>query len=227
MTQSYGDLFGVPLENTSVTIYDLNIDLTVNHRILLISDCHIFNNPQLFLTELQSLINKENPTDLFILGDLINGNWVQGSRVLFQLMQRFQQLKISVFIIGGNHDRYYVEENSSIPGVTLVRDLCMRLSLPQEGISHPLNIYFAHDLCNNFRVRDKHAFSFFEWIKSGVEKIQKEDWLICGHAHTSLLSRDVRIACIGQYSPENNSYGYSILEIIDSKAKLSEKVLLR
>lgn len=227
MKHSYGDLLGVPLENTQVSIYDLDIDLTKKQKILLISDCHIQKQLRLFQTELDKLINKENSTILMILGDLINGCWDQGVAALFELMKHLQKLNIPVYIIGGNHDRVYVDQLSSIPGIILVRDICMKLSIPRPQLSHPMKIYFAHDLCNNFRVRDKLAMSFFEWIKTGVEKIQKEDWLICGHAHTSFLSQGIRCACIGQFSPENNSYCYSILDIDGDKVQMTEKVLIR
>lgn len=224
MKHTFGELFNTPLFNTKVSIYNLNIDINVDQKILLISDCHIQDIP-LFKAELKNLINKEQPTILLVLGDLVNGSWPKGPAVLQDLMFEFQNYSIPTYIIGGNHDRAYVDVNQSIQGVTLIKDTAILLKIHQQQ-ANLLKIYFAHDLLNNFRVRDKHAFSFFDWIKSGAEKINSEDWLICGHAHTSLLSNSIRCACIGQYSPENNIRCYSILEIINKNAKLSEKVMI-
>lgn len=223
------NLSTVPLPNSEVTYYELRLDFREMHRFLLISDCHIHSDIETWFLELKKVLEKEKATRLFILGDLIDGSLPNGDFLLKTAIKELETLPINVYLIGGNHDRGWVNASQWTQGsnVTIVKDWSILIQIPQKEVNHPLKIYLAHELGNNIRVRDKLAVHYFEWVKNGCRAIKPSDWLICGHAHTSIISRRSKLACIGQFSPEINNWAYSILTIEDSKPSLTGKVVIK
>ena len=183
-----------------------------------------------FSNELNKIIKKENPAMIFHLGDLVNGTFPDGSKLLLDVLTKLDTLEIPIYFIPGNHDREYL--NGLMPKwkqlkfITPLQNNSIQVSIP-SGKDHPkqTNIFFAHDLNNNYRVRDQYALSFVNWIKGGSNLIKPEDWLIIGHTHCQLISFASKAMCVGQFSPEINIFGYSIIDIDDSDFALCSKYL--
>lgn len=219
MLPSFGTIFSVPLVNDRVTYYEYVPPKNKSFKALLVSDCHLGAKLpidvaiNIFIDALSALINRENATVLFILGDVVDGT--QGADVLRRLISRLEKLRLPVYAIGGNHDREFfanikVDRNSN---VTIAHELSFMINIRQANRPN-IRVFMAHDLLNNYRVRDPHAYFFATWIKEGARNyIKPDDWLIIGHTHTGFLSHASRVACIGQFSPEIRVFGYGTLEL--------------
>ncbi|KAH0789871.1 Ser/Thr protein phosphatase [Histomonas meleagridis] len=235
MNVSFGQIFACELVNTKVIPFKLPLIPNKPERILILSDTHIgaYIAPEksipLFLRELQNVINIEQPTIICHLGDIVNGSFPNGATILQDVLTKMNDFKIPIYAIGGNHDRDYFA--SLIPRwknpqfIHPLKENAILLTTP-AGPTHPnpTNMYLAHDLLNNYRVRDQFALSFLTWIKNGC-KINSADWLITGHTHTSLLSFATRTACVGQFSPEINVFGYTIIGINGENVSIETKYM--
>lgn len=149
------------------------------------------------------------------LGDLVDGSLPQGEEVLELVLRQFMTLRVPVYCIGGNHDREFFSKVNWPSGsnVHISQALAMVISIP-NGQKDPLKIFLAHDLANNYRVRDQYAFAFISWIKDGCKNtIKPSDWLLTGHIHTTLISHSNKLGCVGQFSPENGVYACTILDL--------------
>lgn len=224
MLQNFGQIFQCPLVNTTVTSYPLPVDKSSPMRILLISDTHLGASVDvskaidLYMKALVDVIKAERITHVCHLGDLVDGSLSNGTAVLGVVLQKMADLKIPVWAIGGNHDREFFNDLKidKIPGVTPLRELAMTIESGSD------KVFLAHDLANNYRVRDQFAYSFISWIKEGCKAyIKPTDWLVCGHAHTGLLSHASKLACVGQFSPEIGAFGYGVLNVNGSGIVLS------
>lgn len=234
LNQTFGQLFRCELINNTINPYLITLDNNLKHRILIISDTHLgasllfSKSCDLFIEELKNLIEKENPTMIFHLGDLVNGTFTEGSNLLSDVLIKMNTLGVPIYYIGGNHDRDYL--NGLLPKwnpleyITPLPNNTIKISVPPSARRpNPTNLFFAHDLNNNYRVRDQHALSFVNWIKLGSNGIKVEDWLIIGHTHSQLTSFTSRTMCVGQFSPEINIYCYSIIDIDDTDLSLTTK----
>jgi hypothetical protein len=150
------------------------------------------------------------------MGDLIQGQFPPaiGGALVTEVVRGLDQLKIPTWVIGGNHDREYVDLAMWPPTqyVKKVTELAMVIDPP--GKPPRDRIFISHDLGNNYRVRDHFAYSFLTWIKNAFKTLIKPtDWLVTGHCHTGFLSFESRLACVGQFAPEIKAYGYTVLEV--------------
>lgn len=218
MNPNFGSIFGVPLVNDRVTTFTYTPPSSEPMKALMISDCHIGARVQvdvainLFIDSLNALIANENPTVLFILGDLVDGT--QTEDVFKAVLVQLTKIDLPIYVIGGNHDRKFFSLINwpSNTNVTISEALAIQLTAQLPG-RPDIKVFLAHDLLNNYRVRDPHAFFFADWIKQGAKNyIKPEDWLIIGHTHTGLMSHASRIACIDQFSPEIKVFGYATLQ---------------
>ena len=226
---SFGQIFQCPLVNTTVTSFSLPIDTTKVSRILLLSDTHLGADRQLkqglesYMAALQELCTAENPTHICHLGDLIDGTVPNGSAVLGIVLKRMSSLKIPTWAIGGNHDREFFAslKMEKDPYVTPLSHFAMCID------KSPERVFLAHDIGNNYRVRDQFAYSFVTWVKDGCSKqITPNDWLVIGHTHTGLVSPTSRVACVGQFSPPIGAFGYAILEIRPDGVSVNTKYMI-
>jgi len=231
---SFGTIFGVPLVNSEVTSYEYPIKYGSKIKVLLISDTHLgatVDPPAaltLFIDSLNNLVRNEKPNCIFILGDLVDGT--QSTSYLLSVLEKLTTISTPIYAMGGNHDREFFEEIQWPKGnnVTITNCLSFKLSMNQPG-KRNLDIYLAHDLLNNYRVRDPHAYFFASWIKDACSStIKPEDWLIIGHTHTGFVSHSSKIGCVGQFAPEIGVFGYSTIEfgpdpVFSSKVTLLSK----
>ncbi|OHT07663.1 Ser/Thr protein phosphatase [Tritrichomonas foetus] len=235
MNQNFGQIFQCPLVNTTVTSFKVPFDPKNKLRVLLISDTHlgalIDTNKaiQLFFDELSALIKAEGINMICHLGDLVDGTLNNGSFVLQTVLKKLSELRIPVYVIGGNHDRDFfngINWKQEIPNVYPLKENSIVFELPKVGAKgEPQRLFLAHDLLNNYRVRDQFAFCFVAWIKDACKKfIKPTDWLITGHTHTSLISFASRLACVGQYSPEINVFGYTLLDFENGDVSIATKL---
>ena len=229
MNANFGQIFQCPLVNQTVTAFPMPIDKGREMRILLISDTHLGATGELkeglayYMSVLSELVKSEGITHICHLGDLVDGTLSNGSAVLAIVLKQMATLKIPVFAIGGNHDREFFAglRMDKDPYVTPLSDLAI---LVEAG---PDRVFLAHDLGNNYRVRDQFAFSFVSWIKNGCQKhIKPTDWLVTGHTHTGLISHASRVACVGQFSPPIDAYGYGLLEVKPTGIVINTKYMV-
>ena len=214
LTPDFGKIFGVPLVNNLVTFEEINIDINKPFKAILLSDCHLgcINptlSPKLFNESLNKLIEQEKPTKIFILGDLVDGT--QSSEFYQNILNLLKNFDINFYIIGGNHDRDFINNSLIIPSNVFINNFnSFKL------IYNKINIFLTHDLLNNYRVRDHYAFFFVLWLKNGCSNfISLDDWLITAHTHTGFLNNNYRIGSIGQFSPEIKVFSYSTLEFFN------------
>ena len=221
MNPNFGTIFGIPLINTNVTTLPYAPPDGIKTKALLISDCHlgaklkIEEAIKLFSETLNKLIANEEPNVIFVLGDLVDGT--QTEIAFQQALQSLTSIPLPIYVIGGNHDRKYIPlvDWPKEKNVILSDALAIKMVVKTEG-KPDTNVYLAHDLLNNYRVRDQHAFYFVDWIKQGCKAtIKPEDWLITGHTHTGFISNANKISCIGQFSPEVNAFGYGTIHVDD------------
>lgn len=219
MEASFGQLFQCPLVCTDLSAFTVPIPEDSPARVLLVSDTHLGatidwrRSLDMFMEHIRAVIAAESITHICHLGDLCDGSLTNGAVVLPEALGRLNELGLPVFVIGGNHDRelYGGLKWPSDTNVTPVAP-CNAMLIERGG----LKLYLAHDLQNNYRIRCKFAFSFVTWLKEGNKKIRKEDWLIIGHTHTSIITPWERVGCIGQFSPEINACGYGIIDMAEN-----------
>lgn len=234
MNLNFGQVFQCTLVNDIVNPYVIPLSKTPM-RILLVSDTHLGATVDpnraisMLYNELSELVKTEKVTMICHLGDLVDGTMIEGTKVLSNVLTKMTELKVPFYVIGGNHDRDFFTtlQWKKNQYVTPLKENAILFELPKTNPKEePQKIYLAHDLLNNYRVRDQFAFSFIAWIKDGCKKyIKPTDWLITGHTHTSLISYPTRIACVGQFSPEINVFGYAILEFVDGKVSIATKLI--
>lgn len=234
MNLDFGQVFQCQLVNSVVTPYIIPLKKE-KMRILLISDTHLgaTMDPNraisMLCNEISELCNTEQITMICHLGDLVDGTAIEGTKILNEVLTRITELKIPFYVLGGNHDRDFFTglQWKKNPYVTPLKENAIVFELPKTNPKEdPQKIFLAHDLLNNYRVRDQFAYSFIAWIKDGCKKyIKPTDWLITGHTHTSLISYPSRIACVGQFSPEINTFGYAILEFENGKVSIATKLI--
>lgn len=227
MNQTFGQVFQCPLVNTTVSVYNIP-DVQAQMKILLISDTHIGATMDvekattLFIDCLREVISQEGITHICHLGDLVDGTLMDGKYVLPRVLKRLSEFELPVYAIGGNHDREFFAGMSWEGDAFVVPSKQLAMLVEYNGTK----VYLAHDLANNYRVRDAFAYSFVSWIKDGCKKtIRPEDWLVTGHTHTGLLSHAARISCVGQFSPEIKSFGYGVLEVGPDGILISNKYM--
>lgn len=232
---NFGQVFQCPLVNTTVNAYKIPLSESTK-RILLVSDTHLGATIPaeqaitLFSNELSTIIKKEGITMICHLGDLVDGTFTEnmGTKVLNDVLTKVSELQIPFYVFGGNHDRDFFTplKFPKNPFVTPLKENAVVFELPPRGKEEPQKIFLAHDLLNNYRVRDQYAYSFVSWIKQGCKQyIKPTDWLLTGHTHTSLISYPSRLGCVGQFSPEINVFGYAVLEIDQRDVCISAKLL--
>lgn len=211
----FGQMFKAPLVNTTVTTFQLPIG-SGPAKILLVSDTHLGGSERVpmakaindFIAALKDVVNAEGGiTHICHLGDLVDGRIPNGHVQLKEVLGKMAEFNMPVYAIGGNHDREFFDDLSwpGDPNVTPIKELAMLIEYNGQ------KIYLAHDLANNYRVRDL-ARSFNSWLKRGC-KLRPEDWLVTGHCHVGLICGSSKVSCVGQFSPEINQFGYSILEL--------------
>lgn len=219
----FGHMFDCPLVNTKLRQLKFPIKAEVTARILIISDSHLgaVREPeaekQKFYADVAAVVAAESPTHFFHLGDVVQGLIPDGARHLQDVLMNFAQFKIPTWVLGGNHDREF-GSLVKLPrsSVTLCTENAILLDIQGTASRKPIRIFLAHDLENNYRVRDQLAFSFLTWMKAGFSKsIGAEDWLITGHCHYSFISRQCKVACVGQFSPEIGAWGYAMITVAD------------
>ena len=114
MNQTFGQIFQCQLVNNTVTSFKIPFDGNGKLRVLLISDTHIgaVKNLdvaiQMFIDELQKIIEDEKIDMICHLGDLVDGTLLQGTFVLNNVLKKLSELKKPVYVIGGNHDRDFL-----------------------------------------------------------------------------------------------------------------------
>jgi predicted phosphodiesterase len=220
---SFPCLFQAPLLNRLFEPVAINIPRTPPSRVLLLSDTHlgaagdVGSAKEQFIIELLALIAKESITHIFHLGDLVEGTIPDGPMHMSDVLGRMNACKIPVTVIGGNHDRDFVDACTppTNPLIRVVRELAIRLDItPPAGDANEQRIFLAHDLGNNYRVRDELTFIFLHWLKTSYPgMIREEDWLLTGHCHMGFVSVGSRLGCVGQFSPEIRSRTYGLLTI--------------
>lgn len=223
LTVTFGTVFGCSILKKTLRAYSIPLD-NKKMRVLFISDTHIgavmpcANAIELFCNELSQIVNDEQITMICHLGDLINSSIPNGQNPMKEVLLKMSKLKIPVYFIGGNHDRNFMQlldwqKNEYVNPLFNINAILFEIPSQKEG-QEPTKYYFGHDLENNYRVTDKFAVLFVNWLKDGFSKdIAPTDWLINGHSHVAALCPSTRIGCIGQFSPEINEFAYGILEI--------------
>jgi predicted phosphodiesterase len=219
---NFGEQFRCDLIIPPKPVCPVSIPVTSNPmRLLLVSDSHIGaaldpsqSIPQ-FLRALEQIARREQATHIVHLGDLVQGQFLPeiGGVLISEVVKGMNELHIPTWLIGGNHDREFVQVATwpKAPSVTRVTELALVIDVPGPSGQR---IFLSHDLGNNYRVRDYFAFSFLSWIKNGFKALIKPtDWLLTGHCHTSFLSAESRLGCVGQFAPEISAYAYTILEV--------------
>jgi DNA repair exonuclease SbcCD nuclease subunit len=224
LSMSFGQIFQCPLVNTTVNPVAIQIDQKKPMRLLLLSDTHlgatdasnVNKSIDLFLTEVGSLIEREHITHICHLGDLLDGTIVD-PEPLKRALLGLGTLGLPVYAMGGNHDREVftkLPKDLNKKNIFITNEMAMVLDIPARPGRKAQKIFLAHDLGNNYRVRDQFAFLFLMWIKNACHPtIKPSDWLLTGHCHGALLSHENRVGCVGQFSPEISAYGYGIVEI--------------
>lgn len=232
MIPSFGTIFDVPLLNSKVTSFKYTPEDGVPMKAAIISDCHLGAHApflvalNLFVDAINTMIEREEPTVIFILGNLVNGT--QSEVELKIVLEFLDTLEVPVYAIGGNHDREYFSKVrwDDESQVVIVKELAIEISAPEKGKPN-VNIFLIHDLLNNYRVRDEHAYFYVKWLKEGYpDYIKPEDWLIAGHTHFTLVSPSNKFACVGQFSPEIKSFMYAILTT-EGGCRISMNILLK
>jgi predicted phosphodiesterase len=229
-------IFQAPLVTQGFSPLILTVPRTPPSRILLLSDTHlgasgpIESEKTRFISELAALIARERITHVFHLGDLVNGTFPNGAPHVSDVLSRMEGLDIPVTLIGGNHDREYVAACTRplSPLIRVVKHLAIRLDFPPAtGGVNGQRIFLAHDLGNNYRVRDQFTYLFLHWLKTSYPKvIREQDWLLMGHCHMGFLSTTSKLGCVGQFSPEINTRAYGIIEVDETKIDVRVKQLL-
>lgn len=228
LTLTFGTAFGCSLIKKTLRPYSIPLD-DKKMRVLLISDTHIgavmpcADSIQLFYNELSQIVKDEQITMICHLGDLINNSISNGQNPMKEVLLKMSELQIPVYFIGGNHDRNFMQlldwsKNDYVNPLFNKNAILFEIPSHKEG-QEPTKYYFGHDLENNYRVTDKFAVLFVNWLKDGFSKdIAPNDWLIIGHSHVATLCPSTRIGCIGQFSPEINEFAYGIFEIDQGNA---------
>lgn len=230
----FGNIFSCSLVNTALKPFAVPIANT-KMRILFVSDTHMGKaipfeqSLEIFYNELSQLVQDEQITMICHLGDLIDSSVENATTRAKEAFLKLTDLHIPLYFIGGNHDRFTLEllnlgDNEYI--TPLREENAILFEIPSKTEGEPaMKFYFAHDLQNNYRVVDKVAVLYVNWLKEGfADSIAPTDWLITGHTHVSTICPLTRIGCVGQFSPEMNSFAYGVLEIDQGNATFCNKI---
>jgi hypothetical protein len=168
----------------------------------------------LFLDALKAIVKAESPTHICHLGDLVDINiGAAGLDSIGQIFDEIETWQIPMWIIAGNHDRGFFRllPESTRQFVSFSTAQSMLLEIPGPT---PTKLFLGHELGQPWRIRNGHVIPFLEWLKAGFNDVfKKEDWLLTGHCHTTALSPESRVGCVGQFCPEAEVGGYGVLTL--------------
>jgi predicted phosphodiesterase len=235
LSMNFGQLFQCPLVNTSVNPTVISVDGGEPIKMLLLSDTHLGATGaanvnkciDVFLTEVGIIKKQEGITHICHLGDLLDGT-ILDIQPLKRALLGLAALGVPVYAIGGNHDRPLFAQlpKDMARNLYITTELAWLMDIKPRPGRRAQKIFLAHDLGNNYRVRDQCAWLFLMWIKDACKgSIRPTDWLVTGHCHCAFVSQDRRLACVGQFSPEISAYGYGILEIDTTVSVMTKYVV--
>ncbi|OHS97644.1 hypothetical protein TRFO_09353 [Tritrichomonas foetus] len=191
-----------------------------NVRALVITDIHIgyyhdYDNDRMeFLKHLTEVIQKENPTDVFICGDLIHhSRELKDKQMFFSLFREFEKFKIPFWIIPGNHDFFvkFIECCFNEYKGKYVHPIeCDILIATDKKNKH--KIAFAHD----FRIignghRRPGVKWWFTYCKSQKKDFPEGIYFICGHVHQDFDIFEENLSTLSPFCPSWKNYRYGIV----------------
>lgn len=214
------------LRTDTATIYDIPSTIANNICGVVITDQHFGRYMQfkksfpVFKSKLEALLDKTHATCLFMLGDTIDyhsRNWEESTKEVFNYLEN---LKIPVFLIGGNHDKerllslnYDFSKN-----LIFVNDTFIRVKHSNYNGENYSGILMGHDLGNDFQVDPPDAPIYVKWMRDVFTKyFNKGEMMLLGHTHQNISICQSESYSIKQFSPDFQSYQYALIEDVGDR----------
>jgi predicted phosphodiesterase len=207
------------LRNTEATVHEIPPSLTTGKLGLILSDQHFGRHSRglgdldPFLQEFRLLFSHIKPDYLLLLGDTLDWYCENPPAALQTLLENLEQFEIPVFLIGGNHDRSYIEAYTrEHRQVTIVKQ-DLALGITTAGTNGPWNrIVFAHDLKNDFQVDPPDAGIFVWWMKEVFQAIVRpQELFFIGHTHQDIWDKKHRCGCVGRFAPAGGEFKWAVV----------------
>lgn len=209
----------IKLSTTKIEHADIHLETDPQQtKIAVISDLHVgqfekaSRSGEKTYNKIKELVEKEHPTALFMLGDIISFKVYHALSAWTKFYKLLEALNIPIYVIPGNHDRYmhravksfYDEKNVHLYNVEL-----LRVFVP--GYQTPL--IFGHDLKNDKRIHGVEITR--KWIHAlrttFHDQIPDESLMFLGHLHDFVRSTDKLTTTVMPFSNSLENYMYTTI----------------
>ncbi|OHT08425.1 hypothetical protein TRFO_23119 [Tritrichomonas foetus] len=205
------------LKNTKIYAKTIEVDIQLLTKALIVSDFHISQlldvdrSTEVFFRKFNRLIQKENPSSIFILGDIFHWHTAMSQELYNSFFKKIEVYKKETFIIPGNHDVSHGKtffchyEN----GMYVHPIECDALIL-KTGTNY---VCFGHHFKNNTRSHTRSRIKILlENIRFKMNCIPKDSLLICGHTHEDHSFPEMNSYSLGPFMADKNHTSYGILQ---------------
>ena len=204
------------LDMGELTIFEY---LSKGKKILLLSNCIIGNifastSSMNLLNEIfQRIINKENPSDIIIIGKILSNIKTDSEQDFLEFINIFSKFSIPIIILPNNEDLEFYSKFQTDFIKIITNNTIQLCFLKGEDKFH---IFITHQFSHNFKILPDASYKFISALKYSYNSLfSKFDWLICGNLEPSLLDITSKIASPGYFWQETEGVQYLIIDICD------------
>ncbi|OHT09590.1 hypothetical protein TRFO_21475 [Tritrichomonas foetus] len=206
----------------SPTYFEVHIDDFETFKGLIVADFHIGcilereESEKKIFENLQLLVEKVQPTHIFILGDIFHYNFAREDDWYFNFFDSLAQLfTCPIFIIPGNHDYtlFPVQENCFTQYKKDNNIYPIDVDLLEIQFSNEFSLFLGHDIRYNQFV---HFHEFVvKWMNEirqyCKDRMKNSDVLIIGHTHEDIDDEETNNYTLGPFSCDLKESSYGII----------------
>lgn len=204
--------------------YNVEINDFDNFKGLIVTDFHLGqtinleNDRKALIKNLERLVLQENPTHLFILGDIIHYSFQRVNEWYFDFFKMLENsFSFPIYIIPGNHDyEIFPDEGNCFSLYANEKNVkCLDVEFLVIKYSDSFSLFLGHDVSYNRSVHTKKPI--IDWMneirhwRSCKDKIKDTDVLIFGHTHEDIDDEETNNYTIAPFSLDLKQSSYGII----------------
>ena len=198
--------------NNRITKREVNLD---GNRLLFIAKPKIGgiepfeSSLELFYEKLQLYINKCNPTDVFIIGKILNSTKSQEIENQIPLfLNKIEQIPIKIHVLSGNDERVVIAMTETT--IDIIKEYIGYFEISTDTNSQT-TFLVCDAIGNDVNVDVDAGCAFLMAIKQNFS-IPLADFLISGYVSPAFIETDYNVISPGSFSFENNKIEYFLLD---------------
>ena len=208
------------LITTEMTFDTFPQALLENMKALVITDVHFGRvapfdvSFEQFKRRFTTVMELENPTVIFTLGDLFQARTQNSAAFMRTLFEFLATFGVDVYCLRGNHDRglYRRVNFDGLDRIHVVSPIALCLEHPEPPAQTAPRLFLSHDLGNYLKLSDEAVLLWMDTLKTTFSyAIAPDDLLVLGHTHRHATSDTTKCTVIAPFSPDMQTYNYAVL----------------